>query len=233
MSSVELSWIEEGVAELIMNRPRVRNAVNFELMKDLDEILNRLEQSHELKAVLIRGANETFCSGGDLFDFHTLAGGQEVYSRMLKPMTDYLHRIACLPCPVTAYVQGAAVGGGAEIAMASDNLILAPDAKLGFIQVKLGIQTGWGGAALLKRHVDLNTAEEMLSTGKICFAKELQEKGFAIAPAIPGADSLKIVQKKPVRDGLYQEMKNEALNCSYAWGSDKHGEMIHSFINRS
>ncbi|AOM83287.1 enoyl-CoA hydratase/isomerase family protein [Salisediminibacterium beveridgei] len=232
MRTVEQSWLDKGVAKITLNRPHVKNAVNFDMLENLEIVLDQLERDKTLQAVLICGAGETFCSGGDLNDFHTLAGGADVYDHMLKPMMDQLYRIAFLPCPVTAFVEGAAIGGGAELAMACDKVILTPASKVGFIQVKLGIQTGWGGAELLSRHVDHKTVFEMLSTGELYSANDLEQKGLTVKASIPSVADLKNVHKKRADETMYQAMKMEALTCSRSWGSEKHGEMIRLFLDR-
>lgn len=232
MSTIKQSWLDNGVAQITLNRPHVKNAVNFDMMANLDEVLDQFEQDKSLRGLLICGAGETFCSGGDLNDFHTLSGGSEVYNQMLKPMMDQLYRIASLPCPVTAFVEGAAIGGGAELAMACDRVVIAPDSRIGFIQVKLGIQTGWGGAELLNRHVDEKTAFEMLTTGELYSAKDLQHKGLTIMTKAPSVSNIKKARKKIADESLYRAMKKEALSCSKSWGSERHGEMMRYFLDK-
>ena len=99
-------------------------------------------------AVLTGEGNEAFFAGGDLSEVHKLRTAQETFP-ILSSMADLLYKLSTLPMPVIALVNGVAVGGGCEIAMACDYRLISSKAKAGFIQGTLSITTGWGGATLL------------------------------------------------------------------------------------
>ncbi|ADH99149.1 enoyl-CoA hydratase/isomerase family protein [Salisediminibacterium selenitireducens] len=232
MNVLKLNWLTEHYAEIVLNRPAMKNAVNFAMIIAFDDALTELEKKEALKGLLIRGEGGSFCSGGDLRDFHKLDAGEAVLEKMLKPMTAVLIRIKNLPCPVISFVEGAAVGGGAELAASADRIYVTPDAKFGFIQVKLGIRTGWGGASLIQRHIDEGSADEMLRTGRIYSGNELKEFGFQLSHKPVDLELFEGVDKILPDPDLEKRMYDEAEECAVLWGSSIHGEKIKAFLEK-
>lgn len=232
MNVLKLNWLTEHYAEFVLNRPEMKNAVNFAMIDGFNDALAILERKDTLKGLLIRGEGHSFCSGGDLQDFHTLDAGEAVLEKMLKPMTAVLIRIKNLPCPVISFVEGAAVGGGAELAASTDRIYVTPEAKFGFIQVKLGIRTGWGGAGLIERHIDEESAGEMLRTGRIYSGDELKGFGFQVSHKPVSIDLFEGIEKLPPDPDLEERMYEEAEECAALWGSSIHGEKIKAFLEK-
>jgi len=176
--SIHLEVDSRGIATLIVDRPAVRNALDRESMQALRDVVARLEGAPDLRAVVVTGAGGTFISGGDLRDLHddtTEAAGLEQHDLM----ADILDRLAALPVPVIAAVEGAARGGGCEVALACDLRILAEDATLAFAQVNMAVTPGWGGAERLFRLVGYSRAMDLLVTGRVVGGEEAVVLGLA------------------------------------------------------
>ncbi len=174
-----------GVAQITVSRPRVRNALDWETMDAFAETVRALRSDPEIRAAVLCGADGTFLSGGDLRALHdavTEADG----ARLVRVMSDALDDLAALPFPVIAAIDGAARGGGAEIALACDLRVMARDATLGFVQINLGLMPGWGGAGRLLRTVGYGRALLWLTTGEILDAEEACRHGLVERLAPPG-----------------------------------------------
>lgn len=177
-NSMRLNVDSQGIATLTVNRPAVRNALNREAMQALRIAVTELEETSDVQAVIVTGTEGTFISGGDLRDLHgeaTEAAGLDQYDLM----TDTLTRLAALPVPVIAAIEGAARGGGCEVALACDLRILAEDATLAFAQINMAVTPGWGGAERLIQLVGYARALDLLLTGRVIGGEEAVVLGLA------------------------------------------------------
>ncbi len=179
-----LTYPSPGVAQITVSRPRVRNALDWETMEAFADAVRTLARDEGMRAAVLCGAGGTFLSGGDLRALHdavTAADG----ARLVRVMSDALDELSALPFPVIAAIDGAARGGGAEIALACDLRVMAQDATLGFVQVNLGLMPGWGGAGRLLRAVGYGRALLWLTTGEILDAGTAYRHGLVerLAPA--------------------------------------------------
>ncbi|XP_074032773.1 ethylmalonyl-CoA decarboxylase isoform X2 [Leptinotarsa decemlineata] len=148
------------------------------MMLDLRTCLSELENWKEGKAVILCGEGSNFCSGGDL-EFAKASGTPEEGAYMCFFMQDILKRFRKLPLVTVTLVHGPALGGGAELALFSDYILLADDAKLGFVQGAMGIITAWGGSTRLTEVLGRRKALEMLLTAKVYTAQECLDIGLA------------------------------------------------------
>ena len=150
MSSI--LWEEDdGVVLLTLNRPQVKNAVDESVIAGLEVAMERLASTDGLVAVLLTAAgSDGFCSGGDLRWLKGL-DTPEKGQAMARRMQSVLQKLSDLPVPVIAVLNGYALGGGAEIALAADMRIMESHAYLCFKQVRVGLMTGWGGGGRLLR----------------------------------------------------------------------------------
>ncbi len=169
-----------GVATIVLNRPEQLNAVNMEMLKELREVLRMLESDAEVKAVVITGAGpKAFCAGADLkggiFSPETDASQGEGLSETGQQVCDAIENLGK---PVIAAVNGLALGGGFELAMACDIMIAAEEAKFGSPEINLGLIPGWGGTQRLPRLVGTNRAKELILGGKIIDAMEAERIGI-------------------------------------------------------
>lgn len=236
---VELEW-DEGLAVVTINRPQARNAIAPVTMDQLDDALDR---AHGALALVIRGAGDrAFISGGDLKEL-ALLRTEEAAAAMAKRMRSVCDRIASFPAPVIAAVNGHALGGGAEVAVAADIRIAAADISIGFNQVTLGIMPAWGGAERLAALVGRGRALMLAGSGKILTAAEAEQVGLvdvvlprdtfeegwrSIARTLTNTPAAEI---KRVVGGAGPE---EAVSAfARLWVSDEHWAAADKVINRA
>ena len=134
------------VATIVLDNPTARNAMSVGMMADMISIVAELESSDVL-AVLIHGAGEAgFCAGGALRDVRAHLLNPESAKGMPEVMGDVLDRLSRLHAVVVAAVEGAALGGGAELITAADWVVSSRRSTIGFVHARLGVTPGWGGA---------------------------------------------------------------------------------------
>lgn len=169
--------IEAGVAVLTIDRPEARNAIGFATTAALDAALDDVLASNAAVLVLRGGGDRAFVSGGDLKELsavRTHADAVDMASRVRR----VLDRVAAFPVPVLAALNGHALGGGAEVAIAADIRIAADDVKIGFNQVTLGIMPAWGGAERLAQTIGRSRALLAIATGELYDAPTAQRLGL-------------------------------------------------------
>jgi methylglutaconyl-CoA hydratase len=166
------------VARVTLNRPEKRNALNAEVIAGFGEALARSAKDPAVRVVLIRGAGKDFCAGFDLLslDKGNDAGAIE-HMETARRLADVLLAIRRHPHPVVAAVQGRALGGGAGIASASDLILAAESAALGYPEVKIGFVPAMV-AALLRRAVTEKRMFELLVSGEPVGAPEAKAIGL-------------------------------------------------------
>jgi enoyl-CoA hydratase len=161
--------IENHIATLTLNRPKVLNALNDQLFRELDAALDTLRDNHEVRAILITGAGEkAFAAGADIQELASVTAdeGQRLALRGQRVFS----KIESLGKPVIACINGFALGGGCELAMACTFRIASESARLGQPEVKLGLIPGYGGTQRLPRLVGHGTALRLLLTGEMVTA---------------------------------------------------------------
>lgn len=245
---------DQSIAYFTIDRPAMRNAVNYDVMEGLEIFLNEIEDDPEISFAVITGEGElAFCSGGDLSDFHGFQTAEDAWP-MLSRGARILYRIATLPMPTIALVNGTAVGGGCELATACDYRLVAAHAKAGFIQGTLAITSGWGGATLLfekngphdrmlqfTSRASVHSSTQLLGLG---WATEVYEGDAKQALSRFLEPKLKIhrnvhrayksiATRKWKTGGLEEAMQEEARVCSVLWESDAHHEAVRRFLNKN
>lgn len=172
------------VATIVINRPRVLNALNHRTIEELQEAFERVEADEGVRCVVITGAGDrAFVAGADI---RALDGLGE--SGALEFMTfgqSVFDRIAASPKPTIAAVNGYALGGGLELAMACDIRIASDNARFGQPEITLGSIPGWGGTQRLPLLVGLGRARELILTGRIIEPVEAERIGLVsfVTPA--------------------------------------------------
>lgn len=154
-----------GVATLTFNRPDVRNAFNEQMYAELTEVLRGLRSADHIGAVLVTGAGETFCAGGD-FSMLDRFNSSEAHARQLMDQGVQLPQdwLRVRP-PIVAAVNGHAMGLGANLALLSDIVVMSQTARIADTHVRAGIVAGDGGALIWPLLVGPNRAKELLMTG--------------------------------------------------------------------
>lgn len=173
---VELE-LDDGLAVVAIDRPHARNAIAPETMDQLEKVLDEAEQAQARALVIRGGGDRAFVSGGDLKELAKLRTHEQA-ADMARQMRTVCDRIAAFPAPVVAALNGHALGGGAEVAVAADIRIAADDIKIGFNQVSLAIMPAWGGAERLASLVGRGRALMLAGTGDILRAEEAERIGL-------------------------------------------------------
>lgn len=168
---------EGDVAVLTIDRPRARNAIGLGTMDELDVALAGLERTEVRCAVITGAGDRAFVAGGDLRELESVTS-EEFAADMARRMRRTLDRIAGLPIPVLAAINGAALGGGAEVAVACDFRIAVDDAPIGFTQVMLGLMPAWGGIERLCGLVGRGRALYLLTTGSVLTGAQAAAAGL-------------------------------------------------------
>src|SRR5690242_4802881 len=173
-SMVDLEF-DDGLAVITIDRPHARNAISLETMDQLDTALDVADGAQAL--VLTGAGDRAFVSGGDLRELSALRTEVEASSMALR-MRTICDRIAGFPTPTVAVLNGHALGGGAEFAVAADIRLAADDIKIGFNQVALEIMPAWGGAERLVELVGYSRALLLAGTGAVLEAAEAERIGL-------------------------------------------------------
>ena len=157
--------VDENIATLTINRPKKLNALNKQVLDELDAVLDNLSQNEEVKGVIITGSGDkAFVAGADISELEKLnensgketsRRGQKIFSKI-----EYFNK------PVIAVVHGYALGGGRELAMACHIRVVTQKAKFGLPEVSLGLIPGYGGTQRLTRLIGRGRALEMIMTAK-------------------------------------------------------------------
>jgi len=168
----------DGIGILTINRPHVKNALNWEAMESFSETIEQAHEDNDLKALVVTGAEGAFSSGGDLAELDNYLTRPDGI-RLSNLMGNALKRLEQLPIPTLAAMEGPSLGGGAEIALACDMRVMAEKAKMGLVHIRLAIIPAWGGGQRLLRAVGYARSLEWISSGRVISALEAHATGLA------------------------------------------------------
>ena len=167
--------ITGGIAVLTLNRPEVRNALDFETWEEIRSGMRELGRREGVQVIIFTGAGgKAFASGTDIRAIHD----RTVAEQMNSEVSDTLYEISTHKRPVIAAIDGYALGGGCELAMACDIRIATKKSRFGQPEVGLGIIPGAGGTQRLQRLVGIGKAKELIFTGDIISAEEAERIGL-------------------------------------------------------
>lgn len=223
---------ENGIGIVTINRPKALNALNKEVLINLGKIMDEVAADNSVKVVIITGSGEkSFVAGADITEMQPLTAvdGRE-FGRLGQSVNSKIEK---LPQPVIAAVNGFALGGGCELAMACDIRIAAENAKFGQPEVSLGIPPGFGGTQRLSRLVGKGRAKELLFTGDMIDASEAYRIGLVnkvVAPAelmdAARTMSQKIMARAPIAVQLCKAAVNEGLEMGLESGISYEAEVF-------
>jgi len=215
---------KNSIAYITVNRPKVLNALNMATMEELRAAFHDIKNDTSVRVVIFTGAGEkAFIAGADIGELakHDAVSGKEYTHRGQS----VLNLIENLGKPVIACINGFALGGGCEIAMACTMRLASETAKLGQPEVKLGIIPGYGGTQRLPRLVGKGIAMQLVLTGEIITAQEAHRVGLVnevVAPAelIPRAEAIaqKIIANAPLAVQYAMEAVNKGMEMNLAEG---------------
>lgn len=168
---------QEGIGIITVNRPKALNALNRATLVEIDSLFEVLGKDEEIKAIIITGSGDkAFVAGADITEMQQMTGVEgRAWGKLAQAV---FHKIENFPRPVLAAVNGYALGGGCELAMACDIRIASEKAKFGQPEVSLGITPGFGGTQRLPRLIGRGRAKELLFTGDMIDAEEAYRIGL-------------------------------------------------------
>ncbi len=219
-----LFQIEEGIATLTFNRPKALNALNGELLDEMSRTLDAVAVNEDIRVLVLTGSGDkSFVAGADITE---LARCNVLQAKVFAGKGQKaINKLQCLDIPVIAAVNGFALGGGSEIALACDFIIASENAKFGLPEITLGIIPGFGGTQRLPRLIGPNMAKEMIFTGKMISAAEARDLGMV--NRVVSADALMadvmntakaISQKGKVSLRAAKQVINAGLNVDLKTG---------------
>jgi enoyl-CoA hydratase len=175
-STLDLT-IADGIATLTFNRPKALNALNTALLEELVDALDSIGKDETIRVLILTGAGEkSFIAGADITEIATLTPlGAKKFAQFGQ---DIISKLQGLAIPVIAAVNGYALGGGCEMALACDFIYASEKAIFGLPEITLGVIPGFGGTQRLPRLIGANRAKEMIFTGKHLTAAEAKEIGL-------------------------------------------------------
>jgi len=223
MTTNDLLLTEEksGVAILTLNRPTAMNSLNFDLLYAIRDAMDDLQYREEIRCVIITGAGEkAFCAGADLKERATLS--QDEVKRFILTIRNLLSSIQNIGKPMIAAVNGIALGGGTELALASDIRIASTTAVMGLTETRLAIIPGGGGTQRLPRIIGVAKAKELIFTGRrvdavealdiglvnrICAPEKLLEECLAMAEMIKETGPIAVeMAKYAINSGIETDL---------------------------
>lgn len=189
-----VAWAVHGaVATVTLNRPERKNPLTFESYAELTEIFRTLVHVPEIRAVVLTGAGENFCSGGDVHEIigplvrAQTEGRTDALLAFTRMTGGLVKAMRACPQPIVAAVDGVCAGAGAILAMASDLRLGTPRSRVAFLFVRVGLSgADMGACAILPRLIGHGRASELLLTGRFMTADEAERWGFynrVVAPA--------------------------------------------------
>jgi enoyl-CoA hydratase/carnithine racemase len=176
-TDIVLYDVREGIATVTLNRPEVMHAINRDLVRALEQRMEEIRFDPAIRVVVVTGAGaRAFCAGADLKERTILTPGE--VQTFLFSLRRVLNTIEQLPVPVIAVVNGVALGGGLELALAADIRLAADSAVMGLTETRLAIIPGGGGTQRLPRLIGRGKAKELIFTGRRIHAAEALSIGL-------------------------------------------------------
>jgi enoyl-CoA hydratase len=224
--------IENNIATLTIQRPEKLNALNKTTIQELHNALKEVEESAEAKVIVITGSGDkAFVAGADISEFahFSIEEGAQLAAQGQTLLFDFIENFRI---PVIAAVNGFALGGGLELAMACHFRIASENARMGLPEVSLGVIPGYGGTQRLPQLVGKGKAMEMIMTAGMVNAEEAKRYGL-VNHVVPQSELLpfcygiadKIIRNSPI--AIAQAI--EAINANYKEGTDGYQIEIKGF----
>jgi enoyl-CoA hydratase len=208
----------EGIATITLNRPEALNAFSKELVEEILQALEDIRNDENIRVVILTGAGEKAFSAGA--DIKTMKGMNALKARELSLMGEKLcYTLENLEKPVIAAINGYALGGGLEVAMACDIRIASENARLGQTEINIGLIPGWGGTQRLTRLAGKTKTKELVFTGKLIDAKTAEQLGILnmVVPAEKFKETIRqfateLAQKAPIAIKVAKALINKGAD---------------------
>ena len=245
--------VDGGVATIWLNRPEVKNCVNWDLLMGLGQLLDRAEDDDDVRVVVIRGRGHTFCAGADLnmLDSEFL-GTTNKSVKIAQVSARTFDRAFNLSKPTIAVVEGFAVAGGFELMISCDFCIAEDNARIGDFHIRRALFGGAGPIYRLPRYIGLRKTKELLFTGKLLSGKECEDWGLAnvsapadqldqaiadfVAPMLDKSAFTMRITKLAANRGLDGDTETlialESMTCNVAHQSEDAKEGVQAFLEK-
>ena len=246
--------VDQGIARIVLDRPERMNAFTFEMIDAWTEALQRCRTDPGVKVVIVTGAGEAFCSGGDIVEMSDRL--EHTPDQRKKELFERIERIPLaledLDKPVIAAVNGVATGAGMDMALMCDIRYAGQSARFAETYVKVGLVPGAGGAHFLPRLVGVSKALELFFTGDFVDAQEALRLGI-VNKVFPDATLMDEVEKiaqriarapaltlRMIKRAIYQGMRNDLrtnldlISSHYAviTATQEHKDLVRGFIEK-
>jgi enoyl-CoA hydratase/carnithine racemase len=243
--------IDNGVADVRMNRPDKLNALDMAMMRSLIDAGTDVAADSAVRAVVLSGEGRAFCAGLDFASFAVLAGLDDgaqldqpvssVFDAEAESPANFAQRCALvfqeIQVPVIAAIQGFAFGGGLQIAMGADIRFIAPDAKMSIMEIKWGLIPDMSGTQTMRHVVRLDVLKELTFTGRVVEGREAVELGLAtMVSGDPLGDAMTaaraIAARSPDAIRAAKRLLNEAVQRTLEEGLHLEAEIQQSLLGR-
>lgn len=243
--------IQDGVATVKFNRPKALNALNSETLNELKDLAEKLNENKDVKVVILTGeGDKAFVAGADILEMKDLTALEG--AAFSQRGHDAFAALENMQKPVVAAVNGYALGGGFEVALACDIIYASDKARVGFPETTLGIFPGFGGTQRTAKLVGMAKAKELIFTGKTITAQEAYEMGL-VNKVVPQAELMGEVMKlaaqmkangpfairlakECVSRSLYMDTENalmlEAKDFGFCFGTKDQKEGMTAFVEK-
>ena len=206
--------VEEGIATITFNRPKALNALNAALLGELSDALDKIAADEEIRVLILTGSGDkAFVAGADITELATFNSlSAKSFATFGHGVIDKLEK---LPIIVIAAVNGFALGGGTEIAIACDFIYASENAKFGQPEINLGLIPGFGGTQRLPRLIGTNMAKELIFTGKMVSAAEGNQMGLVnkvVAPEVLLEEVMKVAKEIAAKGKVSLRAAKQAIN---------------------
>ncbi|WP_330442470.1 enoyl-CoA hydratase/isomerase family protein [Flavobacterium sp. C4GT6] len=223
---------ENGLAVITINRPTKLNALNKATIQELHEAFKALDADKEVKAIIVTGSGEkAFVAGADISEFadFDVAQGGELAAKGQELLFDFVENLST---PVIAAVNGFALGGGLELAMAAHFRVASENAKMGLPEVSLGVIPGYGGTQRLPQLVGKGRAMELIMTAGMIGAEDAKAYGLVnhVVPQAELVDFCKGIASKIMKNSpVAISAAIKAINASFTDGVNGYEAEIKAF----
>jgi enoyl-CoA hydratase len=216
MAAFETILVETkgAVGVITLNRPQALNALNSQLIGEVNKALDAFEKNKAIGCIILTGSSKAFAAGADIKEMQ----GRRYPDTYMSDKFRAWDRIAERQKPIIAAVAGFALGGGCEVAMMCDFIIAADNAKFGQPEINLGVMPGAGGTQRLTRFVGKSKAMDMCLTGRMMDAAEAERCGL-VSRVVPLADlmteAMKAAETIASKSQVIAAMTKETVNRAY------------------
>ena len=224
--------IEEKIATVTINRPTKLNALNKATISDLSKAIKLLGKNEDVRVIILTGSGEkAFVAGADISEFanYTIIEGAQLAAEGQESLFDFIEN---LKKPVIAAINGFALGGGLELAMACHFRVASDNAKMGLPEVSLGLIPGYGGTQRLPQLVGKGRAMEMIMTAGMLTADEAKQYGLVnhVVPQTQLLEFTKGIADKIIKNAPFAISKAiKSINSNFTYGKNGFDTEIKSF----